>query len=317
MRWRLTIEEFGPELVYIPGKKDVVADMLSRLPIQESVTQADSVEEAYACAEEYALDKNDLPPYAHPLSYKTIMRHQQEDADLLTVARNDANYTVKDFTAAGHTRKLICLNGKIVVPKTLRLHIVRWYHVNLCHPGENRMIETIRQHFTWGGLSTDVKKVCKSCHTCQLTKQKTVKYGKLPAKEAEVIPWDTLCVDLIGPYKINNNNQTLTLWALTMIDPATGWFEMTSINTKSADVIANKIETSWLTKYPRPTQVILDRGTEFMAEVLSMLRDDYDIECRVITTRNPQANAILERVHQTIGSMIRTFQLNKAEPLRQ
>ena len=28
-----------------------------------------------------------------------------------------------------------------------------------------------------------------------------------------------------------------------------------------------------------------------------------------ITTRNPQANAIVERAHQTIGNMIRTFEL--------
>ena len=34
-------------------------------------------------------------------------------------------------------------------------------------------------------------------------KTKTIKYGKVPEKEAESEPWDKLCVDLIGPYKIN------------------------------------------------------------------------------------------------------------------
>ena len=109
-----------------------------------------------------------------------------------------------------------------------------------------------------------VKNVCASCHTCQITKTKKVKYGKLPLKEVEATPWDVLCIDLIGPYEITNNNKKLTLWALTMIDPATGWFDMASIKTKTADVIANKLEHTWLTKYPRPTKVILDRGTEFM-----------------------------------------------------
>ena len=40
-----------------------------------------------------------------------------------------------------------------------------------------------------------------------------------------------------------------------------------------------------------------------------MMRNDYDIKVRPITTRNPQANAILERVHQTIGNIIRTFKI--------
>ena len=95
-----------------------------------------------------------------------------------------------------------------------------------------------------------------------------------------------------------------------MIDPATGWFDMTAIKTKSADVIANKIEQTWLTKYPWPKKVILDRGTEFMKEVIPMLEQGYGITRRLITTRNPQANSILERAHQTIGNILRTFQVN-------
>ena len=54
-----------------------------------------------------------------------------------------------------------------------------------------------------------------------------------------------------------------------MIDPATGWFDMTSIETKRADIIANKLENTWLNKYARPTQVVLDRGTEWTKSYLS------------------------------------------------
>jgi len=51
-------------------------------------------------------------------------------------------------------------------------------------------------------------------------------------------------VDLIEPYKITNknNNQELTLWCLTMIDPATGWVEIKEIKNKDALNIANLVE---------------------------------------------------------------------------
>ena len=115
-------------------------------------------------------------------------------------------------------------------------------------------------------------------------------------------------MDLIGPYQFKQpNNQTETLHALTMINPAKGWFDMTAIKTKSEDMIANKIEQTWLSKYPWPSKVILDRGTEFIKEVILMLEQDYGITHRPITTQNSQANSILERAHQTIGNILHMF----------
>ena len=61
------------------------------------------------------------------------------------------------------------------------------------------------------------------------------------------------------------------LWVLTMIDPAMGWFNMTSIKTQSADIIANNLEQTWLSKYLWPTNIILDQGMKFTKEVIEMI----------------------------------------------
>ena len=98
-----------------------------------------------------------------------------------------------------------------------------------------------------------MEKACKTCQTCQLTKRKSIKYGKLPAKEAETSPWDTLCVDLIGPYKIASSKKKgheINLHAVTMIDPATGWFEIKQIKNKEAHTVAEAVEQTWLSRYP-------------------------------------------------------------------
>ena len=49
-----------------------------------------------------------------------------------------------------------------------------------------------------------------------------------------------------------------------------------------------------------------------MKEFADMIELDFGIKKNVITTRNPQANAIIERVHGTIGNMIRSFEVNKS-----
>ena len=94
-----------------------------------------------------------------------------------------------------------------------------------------------------------------------------------------------------------------------MIDPATGWFEMREIKDKYPYTIANLVEQTWLTRYPWPTQITYDKGTEFMREFTDMIEKDYGIKRRGASVRNPQANAILERIHKTIGNIIRTFEL--------
>ena len=69
----------------------------------------------------------------------------------------------------------------------------------LCHAGETRTEQTLRQQFWWNNLQETVHKLCTKCDTCQCTKCSTKKYGHLPAKKAETDPWEILCVDLIGP----------------------------------------------------------------------------------------------------------------------
>ena len=100
------------------------------------------------------------------------------------------------------------------------------------------------------------------------------------------------------------------LHCLTMIDPATSWFKIAEIRNKTALEVANKADFTWFTRYPWPSKVVLDRGREFMGEFQKLLKNEYGIKRKPITTRNPQANAIVERVHQTIGNMIRTVRMH-------
>ena len=312
MRWRLFIEEYSPDLQYIKGENNVVADALSRLP-QISTSCEDTEESFYALVECHNKEQKNAEKYDfHPLSYEHLETAQQRDPHLKKdLLNNNCKYKLKEFLGGGKIRSLICYNDKIVVPKQLQRHVIDWYHITLCHPGINRTEETIAQHLFWPKMREQITSYVQTCSTCQRTKRKVKKYGWLPPKEAEASPWDKMCIDLIGPYTIRRKGKTdLICKCVTMIDPATGWFEIHQYNDKKSITVANIAEQEWFSRYPWPTQITYDRGSEFIGkDFQSMIKNDYGIKGKPITVRNPQANAIVERVHQVIGNIIRTFEL--------
>ena len=86
------------------------------------------------------------------------------------------------------------------------------------------------------------------------------KYGKLPAKLAEEITWNKLCLDIIGTYliRIIGKKENSHLKSVTAIDPVTGWFEIAQYKDKGAISIAKLVETTVLSRYPRPIEIMYD-----------------------------------------------------------
>jgi len=100
-----------------------------------------------------------------------------------------------------------------------------------------------------------------------------------------------------------------------MMDPATGFFEIVEIGEKTADITANWLELHWLARYPWPTEITMDKGSEFAREVSKTLNNEHGIKRKIITSRNPQANSMIERCHKTLHNMIRSAQIKDRRDL--
>ena len=115
-------------------------------------------------------------------------------------------------------------------------------------------------------------------------------YDKLPVNMAEETPWNKLCVDLIGPYKIcRKEKYHLILKAVTVIYPVTGWFEVTQYCDKKAMTIANLVEKMWLVWYLWPVEITYDQGGKFLGHEFknSMIENEYVIKTKPASPENP------------------------------
>jgi transposase InsO family protein len=106
----------------------------------------------------------------------------------------------------------------------------------------------------------------------------------------------------------------ISLQGMTFIDPATGWFEIAEVPAadKTSARISRLFDQVWLSRYPRPRKVLYDNGSEFKKDFQPLVKD-FAVKATCTSIKNPQSNAILERIHQVVGSMLKTKDLVNIE----
>ena len=128
----------------------------------------------------------------YPFITREIAEVQQEDENVKINAEKKgySNQLVKNT-------KVLCKNGKMVIPKSLQHHVVAWFCHYLQHPGTKCLKKTLYLLMYWKGLQMTVQSHVKKCHSCQVNKHRKLKYGNLPAKLAITTPyWEASHVDL-------------------------------------------------------------------------------------------------------------------------
>ena len=93
-----------------------------------------------------------------------------------------------------------------------------------------------------------------------------------------------------------------------MIDPVTGWFEVTQYRDKKAMMNANKVETMWLVRYPWPVEITYDQEGELLGHEFKniLIENEYGIKTKPASLGKAQANTIVERIHQVLRNLVRT-----------
>jgi hypothetical protein len=222
----------------------------------------------------------------YPLTTVEIAAAQQADASLKHLFKCNAVIDQGLEIKLIENTTCVCKDGRLVIPKPLQVRAVEWYHHYLQHPGHTCLEETMNVAMYWKGMRTTIRSLTKSCRSCQVNKRRSQKYGHLPPNTIYTIPWECLCVHLIGPYTLKGkDNLQIDFMAQTMIDPASSWFKIAelpiverlrqqTVNGKellisdeifdrTSERIAKLVNKTWLCKYPQCCHLIYDNGSEF------------------------------------------------------
>ena len=294
MRWRVLLEEFGPEIVYTKGVHNTVDDAISWLdkaseapPYTDTKQQmcfairlfmstkwSDMALELAVQRCNNHLNRDSEEPF--PLDLERVAHEQNGDKQQQGVVKGIPRHLKAEMkTKVINNVEVQTDNNKIYIPISLREKVLNWYHHYLQHPSATRMAKTLGLVVYWPNMSKDIRQLCTMCNLCQPAKRTKTKYGKLPQRDLEMRPWHTVCVDCIGPFSIKTkddegNTHKQTVRTLTIIDPATGWFKIGHIpdddfNSQRVSQLMNQL---WLSRYPRPVRCICHNGNEFKDQQL-------------------------------------------------
>lgn len=194
---------------------------------------------------------------------------------------------------------------QLLVPKNRRAKILTLAHECLLggHLGVKKTEDRIQSCFYWPGISSDVKRWCRSCDTCQRTIPKgrvaKVPLGKMPLMSR---PFQKIAIDLVGP--INPASARGNKYILTAVDYATRWPEAVAL----PDITTERIADALLEMFSRvgfPKEILSDRGSQFTSGLMREVCRLISVKQSFTTPYHPMANGLNEKFNGTLKLMIK------------
>ena len=199
------------------------------------------------------------------------------------------------------------VNHQIVVPRAYRPEILNLAHETPMsgHLGVNKTYHKILNHFFWPGLKSDVSQHCKSCHTCQMVGKpnQTIPNASLQAIPAFDETFSRIIIDCVGPLpKTKSGCQYL----LTIMCTSTRFPEAIPIrNIKTKTIVKALVKFFTFVGLPRSVQS--DQGSNFMSGIFQQVMHELGIKQYKSPAYHPESQGALERFHQTLKNMIRSY----------
>jgi len=180
------------------------------------------------------------------------------------------------------------------------------------HLGVKKTYNRILNHIYWPKLKHDVSQYGRSCHTCQVVGKPNQKIPIAPLQHIPAFdePFSRVIVDCVGPLpKTKSGNQCL----LTIICVSTRFPEAIPLrNIKATNIV--KDLTKFFTLIGLPKSIQSDQGSNFMSGLFQQVMHQLGIKQYKSSTYHPESQGTLERFHQTLKNIIRTYCLeNKKE----
>ncbi len=265
-RWVLLLSMLRVKVIYEPGKKNVVADALSRL---------NSTKENKILATTISEDNTEL---------------MKKFKDNFVKINNVEYFKEKN----SNTLRKVIRNDEEKINLTLQAH-------EIGHEGIFKTYNRLKRDYYWTNMILDVKYIVRTCKRCQLFRPQkgNILTEDLPTKPG--YPFTKVGLDIIGPLPTTIHGNK---YIVVLVDYLTKWVEAEPTgNIESEDIIQFLMKV--FSRHGIPEILITDNGPQFRSDKIKSFLDLYGVYVHFTAVYHPESNGEVENRNKEIGKYLR------------
>ena len=320
----LFIQGVMPNLKWIPGKENTIADYLSRSlavdPVESHIAELCSPYGASDVAINRVTDMSPEQMLGQNVKdiYEILKKTQKEDENLQLIAnfletrKLPSNRKGKEaiFARAFDYEKgedgLYRYKNRIYVPPPMRLTVLAQAHDAPLsgHGGRDRTMAHLKM-FTWPNMARDVNRYISSCTVCV---ERSPKPHPKPTLSANIPrpfqPMTELAIDCLTGFPESKGGYK---HALVVLDRMSRWVEIYLLKDLTADSIVEALTFNHIVRHGCPIHILADRATNQTAGVMEQAMKMMGIKLTFSVPHAHNTNGAVERAIQTLKHFVSPY----------
>lgn len=313
-RWLDTLAEYDFSLEHIPGKKNVVADALSRSFETDSIQLFPIAELSTIDPSRWLEDWKSDPWSAAVLVRLGVISETKvssSDFSLFQKYLKKFKNAKKSFERYNYSNDILKYENRICVPNQRRQELLKIYHDSILqggHFGEATTINKILPIYYWPNMTSDIRNFVKSCLQCQIMKNyKKQVNGQLSPLPIPSGRWLDISCDFITglPVTASPRNNDMIM-VVTDRFSKRSHFIATKKTLGSVGLI--KLWYRYIFSYHGfPRTIVSDRDIRFTSGWYDELTNRLGIKLCMSSSNHPQSDGQTESTNKTLIRLLRSY----------